>query len=51
MSNHKLCKNIQIAKICSVVQQITTFHSDVTALVSCGGDGGGDDHDYYYFSF
>ena len=49
MSNHKLCKNIQIAKICSVVQQITTFQSDVIAL-ACGG-GGDDDDYYYYFSF
>jgi len=32
MSYHKLCKNIYIAKICSVVRQITISQSDVTAF-------------------
>jgi len=35
--NHKLRKNIHIAKICSVVQQITISQSDVIALI-CGDD-------------
>jgi len=46
MPNHTLCKNISyVAKICSVVQQITIIQSDVTALVYGGGGY------YYYFTF
>jgi len=44
MPNHKLCKNIYIAKIRSVVQQITISQSDVPALI-CGGDDDDDDDD------
>jgi hypothetical protein len=41
MPNHKLCKNIYIAKICSVVQQITISQSDITELI----------YDYYYYYY